>query len=284
MVNQMMNPFGLINKSKRIQEKKQRIQEEEQRIYALNVEKRMQQVINYHRSIKKNNMYDPTITKKKFLTIVAAHVDSKIKYRSLLKNIELLKFQSNDIVVVNSRGLFKNDKIQAFCLMNDVQYIEIDNGPTYDFGKYVYPLQTMDTSKYDYVVFINDSIILNKPICHFYNLIIKKNVKLYGYNDSTQVNYHFQSYLFSLRKDAIPKFISIYESKKQSIKTQGDVIVTFELKLTQYFKSHDCFLKIGNEFFHRNKNIHFDNDVFYNQLLNNNLLPFTKIKKVLNIR
>jgi hypothetical protein len=106
------------------------------------------------------------------------------------------------------------------------------------------------------------------------------NVELYGYNSSTQQCFHYQSYLFSLRSDVIQKFIDIFNSKKENIKNQEDVINIFELNLTKYFNNNDCFLKIGNEFYNKCKNIFFNNDIFYNKLKYYKLLPFTKIKRI----
>jgi hypothetical protein len=120
-----------------------------------------------------------------------------------------------------------------------------------------------------------------QPITHFINLTIKKNVELYGYNDSTQINYHYQSYLFSIRSDSINKFIEMYNSKKNIIHSQLDVINNYEVKMTEYFDTHDCFLKIAYDF-NKDKNIFFTNDSIYNILKKYDLFPFTKIKRIEN--
>jgi hypothetical protein len=162
----------------------------------------------------------------------------------------------------------------------NIKYFEIENDNTYDLGKWIYGIKNSDLSVYDFVIFTNDSYIIHNPIHHFYNLTAKMNVELYGYNDSTQINYHYQSYLFSLRKDCIDKFVNLFNSKKDMLNGQESVINEFELKLTQYFENHDCFLKIGNEPYHKTKNIFFNSDIFYSKLMESKLLPFTKIKRI----
>jgi len=244
------------------------------------VDKKIQEFVNHNIHIMRKNMYDPEMNKKNFLTIVSVHVDTELKYKTLLNNIHFLKFHSNDIVIVNSKNLFKNSSLGKFCCKNNIQYLEIENDVTVDFGKHVYALKTLDIAKYDFIFFTNDSFIIQKPINHFYNLTCKKNLKLYAYNDSTQIKYHFQSYLFSLRKDAIPKFVFIFENKKKKIHCYQDVINEFELNLTHFFKNCNCFLNIGNEFYHKNKNIFFHNDHFYSILNKTNLLPFVKIRRI----
>jgi hypothetical protein len=235
-------------------------------------------LINNYRIIKKTNMYRPILNNKKFLTIIATHVNSDIKYSTLLNNIKLLSFDSNEIVVINSSNL--NYNIKDFCNSKNITYFEIDNDSTYDYGKWVYALETINYTNYDYIVLTNDSYIIHSPIHHFYNLTAKNNVELYGYNDSTQNGYHYQSYLFSLRSDVIQKFIDIFKSKKNIINSQQDVINEFELKITSFFNSYNCFLKIGNLFENKTRNIFFNNDKLYYKLFINNLLPFTKIKRI----
>jgi len=237
-------------------------------------------IIDFYVTIKYRNVYNPALNNHKYLTIIACHSDSDLKYNNLLNTINFLSFDCNDLAIINSKGLENNSNIANFCSDKNINYIEIDNDSTYDFGKWIYALKNIDISIYDYIIFTNDSFIIHKPIHHFYNLTSKINVELYAYNDSTQTCYHYQSYLFSLRKNVIQQFIDIFESVKDTIKSQQDVINEFELKLTTFFSSNDCFLKIGNEFYHRNQNIFFTSDYFYNLLFKNFLLPFTKIKRI----
>ena len=49
-----------------------------------------------------------------------------------------------------------------------------------DFGKWNYLLNKIDYNNYEHIVFINDSFIIKGSINHFFNLIYKNNVELYG--------------------------------------------------------------------------------------------------------
>jgi len=139
-------------------------------------------------------------------------------------------------------------------------------------------------SLYDYIVFTNDSIIINSSIFHFYNKMITSDVELYGYNDSTEVRYHYQSYLFGIKSDAIYKFINLFNNNSHLItRTNNDsriLIQHTELVLIDVFSSTDCFLKIGYIPSQLGKNIFFKNIMLYDILFENNLLPFYKLKQL----
>jgi cupin superfamily acireductone dioxygenase involved in methionine salvage len=249
------------------------------RLYNFKRSLQIRKVLNYYGTIKRRNMYNPSLNNNKYLTIIACHTNSNFKYNNLINTINNLSFDCNDLVIVNSTNLENNTNIENVCSEKNITYIEIDNDATYDFGKWVYALKNIDTTTYDFIVFTNDSFIIHYPIYHFYNLTSRRNVELFGYNDSTQNCYHFQSYLFSLNKNVIQKFIDIFDSKKNKIQSQYDVINEFELQMTNFFNTKDCFLKIGNEFYNKNQNIFFTNDYFQYFLFNNRLLPFTKVKR-----
>ena len=111
--------------------------------------------------------------------------------------------------------------------------------------------------------------------------MITTNVELYGYNDSTQVTPHYQSYLFGVKNDAIHKFITHYESHKNLLTDYLSVVSNIELKIMNIFKTKDCFLKIGNFYYNKKKNIFINNDKLYIQLIKSGLLPFFKLKRLI---
>jgi hypothetical protein len=246
----------------------------------------MNNFTNTYLSLKDNqikkNSYNIDNNNIKYLTLFACNCDSNIKLATIKNNIKYLNFFSMDVILINSSNLPFNSKIQQLCLgMENVKYVEIPNNCTLDFGKWVHCLNNFDYTIYKYIVFINDSFIIHNPITFYFNLAFKKNVELFGYNSSTQLRYHYQSYLFILRNDAIYKFINNFNSKKQLINNQNDVINFYELNMTDWFDTKDCFLDIGFFIQNKYKNIFFTNDKLYNILKIIKLLPFTKIKRIL---
>ena len=229
-----------------------------------------------------NFSYYPNLNNKKILFLIASHTNTELKLNNVKTLINILNYENIDIKIANSVSLNYNNNLSEFCKEKNISYTEIENSVTYDFGKWIYLLSQLDYSSYDFVFFTNDSFTIDSPINHFINLTVNNNVELFGYNDSTEIEYHYQSYLFSIRSDAIFKFISMVESNKHLIDNQSSLILNIEVKMTNYFTTHDCFLKIGNFSFHKGFNIFFTNDYLYKLLKNTGILPFTKVKRITN--
>jgi hypothetical protein len=253
---------------------------------------------NYNRVISTNYNVN-NITNKKILTIIACHSNTLIKCNAVINNIPYLLFPNNDIVIVNSSNEKYSDKLKnyiATCYRTNsetnsniqtneiIKYIEIPNDKYIDIGKYIHVLNSIRSDDsfckdYEFVVLINDSVIIRKSISHFYNMIIKMDKELYAYNDSSEIKYHYQSYLYAIKYNVIHKLIDYFNIHKNSIRGYKDVISKIELELNNiYATSNDCFLKIANLPSNINKNIYFHNDILYNLLFNNGILPFIKIR------
>lgn len=222
--------------------------------------------------------YSPDLNKKKYLLIISCHCNSDLKYTAIKEHLQFFNYESVDKVIINSKSLPDYD-IPEICEANGIKYYKVDNDKKLDFAKWVYVLENEDISNYDYIIFSNDSYLIEAPVNHFLNAAVLKDVELYGYNSSTQNQYHYQSYLFILKRDSVDKLIEKVKNCQSEIKKQDDVVKNFELKMTQWFETKDCFLEITP--YNDGKNIFFDNDRFYLQLKEKKLLPFVKIKRVL---
>lgn len=233
---------------------------------------------------KNNNDYNPEMNGKKYIIIMACHCDSDLKLTTISNNIKYFSFKNVDKIVINSEGLPFNSKIEEICkLDNNIKYCEIPNTGYCDHGKWIYALKNIfDYNQYDYIVFTNDSFIINNSINHFLNLIPKYNKDLFGYNNSTQVRHHYQSYLFSLQKSAIPTFINEISNPNLIINNLNDVVANFELKMTDWFQNKTSFLNIGNSLLNNGINIFYQNDKLYFPLIKTGLLPFVKVKRIKN--
>ena len=212
---------------------------------------------------------------------MACHCNTEYKLLTIKQSVKYLMNDSTELLIVNSFNLSHNNQLRDFCAsQSNITYIEAVNDNTYDFGKWIHGLNVFNYSKYNFVMFINDSFIIHAPIDHYFNLVYKNNVEFYGYNSSTQGRYHYQSYLFSIRRESINTFIHNFNIRRGNIKNQHDVITNYELTMTDWFSSKNCFLNIGNFPSHKEKNIFFTNNTLYDKLKKTNLLPFTKIKSI----
>jgi hypothetical protein len=215
----------------------------------------------------------------KFLVIIACHCINEIKLKTIKNNLKYFLFDNFNIIVINSIDLEYNLELQEYCSQYDnVEYIETENFAMCDFGKWAHVLKTKDVSDKDFVVFTNDSYIIHDNINHFFNLSLEYNVQIYGYNDSLECRYHYQSYLFVLKKDAIPIFMDNFYKHEQRITCLQDVIYLYELDMTDWFDTKDVFLKIAN--ITNGVNIFYRCKWLYNILKESKLLPFTKLKAI----
>ena len=238
--------------------------------------------MNFKKQQLNNNSCSPDKNGKKYLVIMACHCDTNLKLETIQKNLRYFAFENTDKIIINTNGLPFSNNVSEICSRhNNTTYYETENSNYYDFGKWNYVLKNkVNYNNYDYVIFTNDSFIIHSSINHFFNLIFKYNVELYGYNDSTQTRYHYQSYLFSLRKDAVQKLIDRVSDPNLKIITQSDVINNFEVVMTDWFSTRKSFLGIGNFELEYGHNIFFTNDELYLPLKKSGLLPFTKIKRI----
>ncbi len=217
----------------------------------------------------------------KILVLIACHIDSYNKFETLKNNIKY--FKNLDICIINTSNLEFNKEVEKLCKNNNMKYMEKENDIYVDFGKWIHCLENIDYKKYDYIVFTNDSIYLTNKINYFFNLMVEKNKDLYGYNDSTELNYHYQSYLFGIKSISINKFLDLYKNNKKYIKKSKEhysLIKNTELKLANFFDSKDCFLKISNFESNDKKNIYLKNYYLYNKLYSNNILPIIKLRQL----
>lgn len=225
---------------------------------------------------KNNCIINKNNCNKKHLTVIACHLHNKQRVQNLYKNLKFLCFPENDIIIVNSSGLSFNNDVKQELADKIKQYIEIPNNNWIDFGKWKYVLENIDYSNYDFITFTNDSFSIFHPVQFYFNLASNQNKEIYAYTSSSEVKYHFQSYLFTIQKEAINKFKHYLQTKiiKYSIRINA---IHLELHLIDVFQSRDCFLDIGKI---NKQNIFFTNNDLYLQLFACKLLPFIKLKRL----
>jgi hypothetical protein len=217
----------------------------------------------------------------KILVIISCHTDGRLRWNAINSIMTYLSKVNNiDIVIVNSSFLPLSDILKKTYFNQYINYYEIPNDHFYGFSKWYYALQFIDYKKYKFTTFINDSILVNNDINHFFDYTRVKNVELYGYNDSNQINYHYQSYLFSIKSECMYKFIKLFNDFKHLIKSYNDVVNYYELKMINFFDTKDCFLKLTDFPSQNGQNIFFTNDCLYNNIRKLGCLPFIKLKRI----
>ena len=242
-----------------------------------------QKFLNYKIESMKANSYSPELHgDKKILTLMACHTDRILKKYTIVNNVNKINFKNNDIVIINSNNTGFGSAVREETAGIVKDYIEIPNDINkLDIGKYMVGLRMHNYLNYDFVVFINDSIILDKPINHFYNIMIKKNVDLYGINSSASIKYHYQSYLYGIKSSAVINLIKLYNIKKPLLNSgYWGVVTNIELELCYYFNSKACFLEFAKmpEVSGKGGYI-FSLGAIYTILYKSGLFPISKVKQ-----
>lgn len=220
------------------------------------------------------------------LIIMACHINTDLKCQTVLNNLKFfMQMKGVEILIVNSAGTLESKHtLFSFFRENKIRYMEVANEKTLDFGKWDKALSLDENCTFDYFVFTNDSILIHSSIIHFFHLLLKSNTEIYGYNDSSERKHHYQSYLFGLKREAVPQLICLFDNNKHKLHCYDDVVKHMELNLANSFRSKDCFLKIAHVSGNEGKNVFFKNDTLLHKLQETQLLPFTKIKRVLGIK
>mgnify|MGYP001109155490 CR=1 FL=1 len=241
-------------------------------------------ILNHKKEIAKANskIQKQLQSENKILIIYACHTNNYLKWNSFAKNFGyLIQVPNSDLVIINSSELKQAHTLQSSYKSKCKEFILIPNNKLLDFGKWRYGLEKIDYSNYKYITFINDSILIEGPINFYFNLLRSKNFDLYGYNNSTQTRFHIQTYLFSIKVAKINKFIDFIDKNKNKVKdSQESVIMNYEIRLTDVYPNHKNFINTREFPDHKGKNIFFNNDYLYQNLKQNGLFPFTKIKRM----
>ena len=223
----------------------------------------------------------------KILGIFANHTNNKIKYNISLNNYSKLKNNLDAIIIVDTLGEKYAEKLQLDLLKDEKlkNYYLINNDNFFDFGKWIYALKNINYSMYDYILFINDSIIILDQLEKFFIKLkeFEYNINFYGYNDSNQINYHYQTYLFFINVSIVNKFINFFENKKQYIFNLDTLIENIELKICEIDDAHDCYIKLANDL-NNFKNIFWENEDLYQLLVSKNIFTIMKLKKISHLQ
>lgn len=236
----------------------------------------------YQRKIELD--YNPSENGRRLLLLGAFHVNSNYKLEVVKNNLQHFKYPCMDVVICNTSGLDYSETTAALCKQYGYEYKEIENDKYIDFGKYIYMLGQIDYSKYHTIFFTNDSYVLHYPIEAYINYCVRSEANLVAYTDSSERKYHYQSYLFSLKRKAIPKFVSFfldYYDKIENVQDHHDIILYYEMGLCHIFDKSDCFLKISDVMNNKGTNVYFHNDKLYSILLLLRIMPMTKIKRII---
>lgn len=240
--------------------------------------KEMKQIITNYTQLKDLPMLG------NFLTLIACHTDKELKLNTIKNNLQYLTFSGNKIVIINSSDCEYNSQLKKYIADTypQVTYVTYTNNSELDMGKWMRYLKDHYRGQmYNYVIFTNDSYYLHSNINHFFNGALHSMKDLYAFTSSSQIHYHFQSYLFAIQSSMIRKFMNHYTRVKHKLTDYMSVVGNVELQLFNLFRpSCAVVLNLGTFPGNTGRNVFFNNDQLYIELREMGILPITKLKRL----
>lgn len=225
---------------------------------------------------KIQSLPDKTQTKK-ILNIMACHVDTGNKYEIILNNI---RYIHGDLIIVNSSDLPYNTSFKKDVASRCKEYMEIENNYELDIGKMMYALHNYDYSGYDFIVLMNDSFLILDTIHPWYNCMIEEDKDLYGYLSNVELAYHYQSFLYGVKKTCIQTLIDFFNGCKEKFKQDDDlhtnVIHNYELLFANEFSNKACYIDIVDFPSQFHSNLLYYCPILYGKLLDTKIVTLVK--------
>lgn len=220
------------------------------------------------------NCKDCSFNKYFNIALMACHINSNLKYKAVINNIKKILHNVDMIIIINSCDTQKLD-INFDNNGVPIIYYEINNDKFFDFGKWYKALQIFRTivDKYQNIIFLNDSFFITTNIDDFFQKLPEYD--FFGMTNNMEIKHHYQSYLFSIKQPMLHVFENLFIKYENNINNMFDVIVNYEVNLSEQFTNKNCLVKTAQIF---NRNIFFYNPILYTKLLFSNELPIVKIK------
>ena len=220
------------------------------------------------------------------LTIFGLHTSNKQKFKSTINNIKYVNSFSKKILCIDSLEL-KNSSLKEKVTdkYKKVDFFYIDNCKNLlDVKKWIYGLQKINYTEFDYIILINDSICISRPLDSFFDMLYNINAEMYGMIDSFENNYHFQSFLRAFNKDGINKFIKYHFINNHKIQNPNQTIITFEIEIMKIFSKITSLYSIKDILNRSSKLNKLKNSIrFYYEYIFDMDKNYLKTRKVVNL-
>ena len=165
----------------------------------------------------------------------------------------------------------------------DFEYIKYKNDISFN-EKILFILENISYELFDNITFISDEYIYCDDLESYFNYIDKHNLDFSSYTDSSEIEYHYQSYLFTIKTSCINTMIKFLKENISNKLFGNSFLSIFDNKIPNKIPNKISYMKIAHLESNLNTNIFFDNDEVYEFLLDNNLLPIINITRLIIAR
>jgi hypothetical protein len=184
-------------------------------------------------------------------------IDNLNNFSNMLKNT-LIDDINNDFLV------FYEKNIENETETNENNYIK-----NIDFA-----IKKAEIFNYEFITFIYDNYIYASSLNNYFNYVnLKKNIDIFTYSDSSELDYNLQIYILTINYNTINNFINFIKKENYSYNN-----ILFNLP--KIFNKSTSYLKIAYNESNINKNILINNDYLYKKILNDNELEIISLDKI----
>ncbi len=172
-----------------------------------------------------------TITTQKICFFSSYFSTNKVTDTTLYYLKELS--ENFDLVIVASNKLIPLYLIKKKLSSQKIKTLWVKN-EGYDFGMYYKIFKKYNFTNIKTLCLANDSSVLINPLSEIINRFENSEFDYFGNTSSNEIKYHVQSYFVLLKEKAI-KLLFEYLKQKKIQKNYFDVILTYELGITELF-------------------------------------------------
>ena len=161
--------------------------------------------------------------KYNILAIISNNTNNACKYNICLNNISIVKQFVSSIIIIDSQN-----EDYANLLKKDLENIEFINNFLFindqsTITKWSFALENINDKSYDYILLLNDSIILHNEIAEYFQYIdynLQADIELFSYYKDPN--------LFIIKPSIIDKFIFL-NNNILKITTKSDIFIKKDL-------------------------------------------------------
>ena len=197
-------------------------------------------------------------------------------------NILLLSVNFTDIYVCDETNNYSEQLQKKVKNIRNLANFESVNNFN-SFQKIDILLKKLDNNNINLITIIFDKYIYINNLNNYFDFVNKCSYDLISFTDSTELFYHLQINLFTIKKNNIEKFKKLINNFSIQKNEYAILYLDFLKELVNEIKNRTSYCKTAYIECVEKKNIYLLNNDYYYYLLNKEILPIIKIKLLDNL-
>ena len=198
-------------------------------------------------------------------------------------NVKILSGHFNKIYIVDEKNDFTEllyNRLRSLSQFQNMIFKEKNN----NFQKMNDIIKQIKSEEFKTITIINDNYIYLQPLKKYFEFVENSDYEIISYTDSSEIFYHLQMNIISLKKDTFHKFENLIEDFSSRQHFDLNLLHLDYLKeINHLYSKKGIFCKTAYIESVFKKNIYLENNDHYYYLLENNILPIIDVKLLENL-